>query len=158
MSYALLLLCITTLSKSVSIGDQCYLLCNETNRSKVIDPETLCSNKTATSFLKKRDSLFQLFIRILEPGHWSQILSSPLMLEPSSQCWNPVLDLSNIDPWSQSEVIFVTDICGWICYSRCFVAKFLPQFTRFHVEKNWAQKYICGEKWQILGLSTIWRL
>ena len=23
---------------------------------------------------------------------------------------------------------------------------FLPQFTRFHVEENWAQKYICGEK------------
>ena len=24
--------------------------------------------------------------------------------------------------------------------------EFLPQFTRLHVEKNWAQKFICGEK------------
>ena len=44
--------------------------------------------------------------------------------------------------------------CCYICYSRCFVAKFLPQFTRFHVEKNWAIKYICGEKWQIWGLGS----
>ena len=30
--------------------------------------------------------------------------------------------------------------CFLICYSRCFVAKCLPQFTFFHVKKNWAQK------------------
>ena len=28
----------------------------------------------------------------------------------------------------------------------------LPQFTHFHVEKNWAQKYTCGENLQIWGL------
>ena len=28
----------------------------------------------------------------------------------------------------------------------------LSQFTHFHVEKNWAQKYTCGENWQIWGL------
>ena len=22
----------------------------------------------------------------------------------------------------------------------------MPQYTRFHVEENWAQKYMCGEK------------
>ena len=27
------------------------------------------------------------------------------------------------------------------------------KFKSFHVEKNWAQKYNCGEKWQIWGLS-----
>ena len=31
----------------------------------------------------------------------------------------------------------------------------LPQFTRFHVEKNWAQRFICGEKWQIWGLHIL---
>ena len=43
----------------------------------------------------------------------------------------------------------------WICYSRCFVAKFLPQFTRFHVEKNWAKRTFVEEKWQLSGLLLI---
>ena len=33
-----------------------------------------------------------------------------------------------------------------LLFTRCFVVKFLPQVTRFHVEKNWAEKYICAEK------------
>ena len=31
---------------------------------------------------------------------------------------------------------------------------FLPQFTRSHVEKNWAQKYICGEK--MTNMRSVW--
>ena len=68
------------------------------------------------------------------------------------------------------ELIFVTNITNYIRGEKIFhVEKFqlsmydnygeietlekfgknweiLPQFTRFHVKKNWAQKYISGEK------------
>ena len=42
--------------------------------------------------------------------------------------------------------------CCLICYSRCFVVKFLPQFRRFHADKKWPQKYIVEKEWQISGL------
>ena len=34
--------------------------------------------------------------------------------------------------------------CAW-CRKRHYIWK-MPQYTRFHVEENWAQKYMCGEK------------
>ena len=34
-----------------------------------------------------------------------------------------------------------------LCDLRCFVAKsVLSRFTRFGVEKNWANNFVCGEK------------
>ena len=34
-----------------------------------------------------------------------------------------------------------------LCNLRCFVAKsVLSRFTRFGVEKNWANNFVCGEK------------
>ena len=35
--------------------------------------------------------------------------------------------------------------CVW-CRKRRHICKIHAIFTRFHVEKNWAQKHICGEK------------
>ena len=39
---------------------------------------------------------------------------------------------------------FYWNLCRFAAKS--VIRTVLPQFTRFHVEKNWAQKYICGEK------------
>ena len=33
----------------------------------------------------------------------------------------------------------------------------LPQFTHFHVEKNWAQKYTCGEKMTNMRSASGWQ-
>ena len=44
----------------------------------------------------------------------------------------------------------------WHVYDVGVVTNFLPQFTRFNVEKNWAQKYICGEKMTNMSSGGHW--
>ena len=44
--------------------------------------------------------------------------------------------------------------CVW-CRKRRHICKIHAIFTRFHVEKNWAQKYICGEKMTNIGSGWV---
>ena len=56
-------------------------------------------------------------------------------------------------------------LMGFYCNLCRFVTKlvihtvllriFLPQFTRFHVEKNWAKRTFVEEKWQLSGLLLL---
>ena len=47
----------------------------------------------------------------------------------------------------KSEILHTWHVCDVenVAINAKFM-QFSPQFMRFHVEKNWAQKYICGEK------------
>ena len=42
------------------------------------------------------------------------------------------------------EILHIWHVCD--VENVAMYAKFMPKFTRFHLEKNLAQKYICGEK------------
>ena len=44
----------------------------------------------------------------------------------------------------KSEILHIWHVCD--VENIAIYAKIYAIFTRFHVEKNWAQKYICGEK------------
>ena len=67
-----------------------------------------------------------------------------------------------ISPHVENFQMSLHDRCGEIWKSphracvwwrkRRHICKIYAIFTRFHMEKNWAQKYISGEKWQIWGL------
>ena len=44
----------------------------------------------------------------------------------------------------KSEILHIWHVCD--VENVAIYTKFMPQFTRFYVEKNWPQKYICEEK------------
>ena len=82
---------------------------------------------------------------LLFPRLWKEKVEQPSCLAKSQTCsnWYDCRGfILRASVWMKIILVLRVDnaTCG---------------FTRFHVEENWAQKYICGEKWQISGLIIL---
>ena len=76
------------------------------------------------------------------------------------QC-NLLAEAQNRKYGATPELIFVTNITNYICGEKIVIWRnigkiweILPQFTRFHVEKNWAQKvhlWRKNDKYEVYG-------
>ena len=130
MSYALLLLCITTLSKSVSIGDQCYLLCNETALKSLILRPCVATKQPLPSWKRETACFnfsFESLNLVIDPKSWVNPWCSNPPHNVGTLSWISPISILDLNP--RSEVIFVTDITVYIC----------------------GEKLSCGEIWEHFG-------